>query len=127
MKKLVLLFLIQAITAFAAVAKEPAKISIKLGGSTLADNGRIAIKFVEIVEDSRCPVNVACVWAGNAKAKVLISKGKRRATIELNSGLDPKHAEAFGYRITFAELTPRPGEDKRTGPVLMVTLEPAKK
>lgn len=29
-----------------------------------------SVKFVDIVKDSRCPINVMCVWAGNGKVQI---------------------------------------------------------
>lgn len=33
----------------------------------------VILKFVEVLEDSRCPKDIVCVWAGRAKVKVAIS------------------------------------------------------
>lgn len=59
--------------------------------------GDYTIKFVEVIEDSRCPSDVTCVWAGEAKVKVLIHKGEeiiseKTITIGAN-GVDPIIAE----------------------------------
>lgn len=96
-----------------ASAKNSETLSIRLGQSGLADKGKVAIKFVAIVEDSRCPVGTTCVWAGNAKVKLAVSRGKNRRTVEVNTALDPKFVTVFGYKIRIAELTPRPGEMHR--------------
>jgi hypothetical protein len=38
----------------------------------------IRIKFVEVVQDSRCPKNVTCIWAGEVVVLVAIyNKGKK--------------------------------------------------
>lgn len=36
-------------------------------------SGDVILKFVEVLEDSRCPKDIVCVWAGRAKVKVAIS------------------------------------------------------
>ena len=39
--------------------------------------GEVSIVFEKVISDSRCPKNVTCVWAGEAKVLVAISiKGK---------------------------------------------------
>ena len=78
---------------------------------TASADGKIKIKFISVVEDSRCPMNVACIWAGNVKIKIAVSKGRKAAkTYEINSGLDPRVLTVNGYEITFVDLSPRPGE-----------------
>eukprot|EP00657_Telonema_sp_P-1_P004455 TRINITY_DN20311_c0_g1_i1.p1 TRINITY_DN20311_c0_g1~~TRINITY_DN20311_c0_g1_i1.p1 ORF type:complete len:118 (-),score=31.44 TRINITY_DN20311_c0_g1_i1:150-503(-) len=49
------------------------KIAIKVTkGETITLDG-IKIKFAEVLEDSRCPTNVNCIWAGRAKVKVEVT------------------------------------------------------
>ncbi len=116
-KKSIFIVLLQALTLLSINAKDPEQLKIKLGSSVLADKGRVAIKFTEIVEDSRCPEGVACIWAGNARVKLIVSKGKQCTAIELNDNVGAKEAEAFGYRIGFAALSStKPG-------VLTITVE----
>lgn len=43
------------------------KIVYKLALGTRADFGDRSVKFVKVISDSRCPKNVTCVWAGEAK------------------------------------------------------------
>jgi len=60
--------------------EEPAtspKIAIKisLGESIALENH--TVKFVEVLEDSRCPKNTTCVWEGRARVLVEVTeKGK---------------------------------------------------
>ncbi len=51
---------------------ETPKIAVKVPkGETVVLKG-VSIKFMEVMEDSRCPEGVDCIWAGRAivKAKV---------------------------------------------------------
>src|SRR3546814_1021862 len=45
------------------------------------------VQPVEVVEDSRCPMNVRCVWAGRVRVKMLWLRGNRSEehTSELQS------------------------------------------
>ncbi len=58
------------------------KIGINIAmGETVVVKG-VSIKFIEVVEDSRCPTDVTCIWAGRAKVKVTVtSKGKMEEKI----------------------------------------------
>lgn len=47
-------------------------IKIPLGESIHLEN--VSIKFVEVLEDSRCPKNVTCVWAGRARVLVEVTE-----------------------------------------------------
>lgn len=52
---------------------ETPKIAIKVGlGETVLIKG-IAIKFLEVLEDSRCPTGVTCIWAGRAIVNVEVA------------------------------------------------------
>jgi hypothetical protein len=67
------------------------------------------IKFLSVVEDSRCPPDVDCIWAGNAKVKVLLKKGNRTSReFELNTNLEPKTIEFEGLEIEFLSLSDNP-------------------
>lgn len=52
---------------------EVPRIAIKapLGEAIKIDN--VSIKLLEVLEDSRCPSDVTCIWAGQAKVKVAVS------------------------------------------------------
>lgn len=114
MKKVLTIFIaIIALTA-AASAKTTENISLHIGGQKTAANGKVTVKFVSVIEDSRCPANAKCVWAGNAKIKISVKSGRRAAKMfELNSTLSPKSITFDGYKIAFVELNPIPGIDKR--------------
>jgi hypothetical protein len=95
-----------------ASAREPETVKVRVGQSKNADAGRLTINFISVVEDSRCPINARCVWAGNAKIKIAVSKGKAAArTVELNSSLKPDSITIYGYEIKFVDLSPHPGEN----------------
>ena len=69
------------------------------------------IKFVEMVDDSRCPVDTTCVWAGNAKVRIEVSEPGRRGktqTFELNSNTPPTLIRFNGYELKLVDLTPHP-------------------
>lgn len=75
---------------------ETPKIGVKVPqGETVIIKG-VSIKFLEVIEDSRCPKDVTCIWAGRAIVKVeVIANGKKEEKI-----------------LTFGEV--RPGEVKNT-------------
>ncbi len=65
----------------------------------------VSITPHEVINDSRCPTDVQCIWAGTVHARVTIKTPTHTygKTLELGYPL-----EVDGYTITFAELTPVP-------------------
>lgn len=52
----------------------PPRIAIVIPlGETVVVEG-VSVKFAEVLEDSRCPISVQCIWAGRIRAKVLVSE-----------------------------------------------------
>lgn len=99
-----LLFLILAAGAFPIHAKRLQDIKVQINKSVTM-NG-LKIEFVELVEDSRCPVDVECVWAGNAKIKIRVTKGRKSQLLDLDmmtKGTKPNYGT---YRLTLKGLSP---------------------
>ncbi|MEH6764100.1 MAG: hypothetical protein V7655_06340 [Aequorivita antarctica] len=75
---------------------ETPKIGVKIPiGQAIVMKG-VSIKFLEVIEDSRCPTGVQCIWAGRAIVK---------AAVTSNGKTEEK-------TLTFGET--KPGEEKNT-------------
>lgn len=91
-----------------AHAQTPARISVKLEQQKAYRN--LVVKFAAVAEDSRCPKDAVCVWAGNAKVKLEVRKGRGTwKTIELNTNSGSQSAIVDGYEIKLVDLDPYPG------------------
>ena len=107
------LFAFLALGSFTAVsAKQPQEIKVQINHESAARGG-VKIKFIDMIEDSHCPTDTQCVWAGNAKISVQLSKNGKKKTIELNTGLDPKLIRFEGYEFKLTKLTPAPASNIR--------------
>jgi hypothetical protein len=73
----------------------------KLGERVYVDGP--AVTPLEVLEDSRCPKGVNCVWAGQLRLKVRVHLGSREEMHDLTLGL-PVHV-ADG-RLELVEATP---------------------
>lgn len=93
-------------------AKQAERISVKVNDAAKSKRG-IKIKFVELIDDSRCPTDTNCVWAGNAKIKVRVTKNGRSKDLELNSNLAPRDVVFAGYSFKLVGLTPEPRSNIR--------------
>lgn len=102
-----------AFGSFTAVsAKQPQEISVKINEESSARGG-IRVKFLELVDDSRCPRDTTCIWAGNAQIKVRVKKNGRSKVLVLNSNIEPKSAAFGGYTFRLVKLTPEPRSNIR--------------
>jgi hypothetical protein len=111
MKKAVLTIFLTLVAAGVAAAQS--NVSLRQGDQKKVAKG-LTVHFIEVSEDSRCPVGTTCVWAGNAKVKLTLLSGKKKAQeFELNSDLKPISIEYAGYKIGFVSLTRRPTQPGR--------------
>ena len=98
----------------AAFAQGQDQVTLRAGQQKWAANGRLKIKFISVTEDSRCPVNVECVWAGNAKVKIqLVVPGGDSGIFEFNTNTGTKANQADAYRVELVSLTPGRRSNKK--------------
>lgn len=71
--------------------------SVRLAGT------RSTFTFVAVPEDSRCPPNVQCIWAGNAKLGLRLDD----TVFAINTTVEPHEAVIKGYRLQLVQLTQR--------------------
>ncbi len=101
------LFFLAAALAFSACATTPlpgAPIRsdglAKLGQPTRV--GALVVTPQLVVEDSRCPINVVCVWAGQLIVKTRIDGAGWRETVDLTLG-QPYATRGTGLALVSAE------------------------
>ena len=79
LKSLFFLFLFSVTIGFSqedsALEAPQIVIRVPLGEAVEIDD--ITVRFSKVLEDSRCPRNVQCVWAGRAKVEVEIIEAKK--------------------------------------------------
>lgn len=68
--------------------------------------GDISLTLTDI-EDSRCPPNVNCIWAGEVKATLLAKKGTSQEILTVKT--DTEGVIFLGERIRIIKVTPGPG------------------
>lgn len=85
---------------------------LRAGNEAIVKEAGLKVAFSELVEDSRCPEGVDCIWAGNGKIKVTLRKGGHKSvSFELNTMTEPKSVVYQGYEITLVKLAPYPKYD----------------
>jgi len=86
---------------------------LKINQETEIEGEGLAVVFESVLEDSRCPEGVDCIWSGNAKIRIRSSKQKHApAPIELNTNVGPKSSSYLDYEIKLVALKPRSKADK---------------
>jgi hypothetical protein len=85
----------------------PAEVVLRYGEERRVDGTVLRVSFGSVLEDSRCPVDVTCVWAGNAKVEIGIAMGTGPThPLQLNSTVEPRSAVWNGVGVTLLEVKP---------------------
>lgn len=68
-------------------------------------NNGVFIKPLEVVEDSRCPLDVQCIWAGTTKVRVNLRDGWRKEETVITLG---SPVEFAGNSVELLNVFPSP-------------------
>ena len=112
------------------------EVKIDLGDTVDGGSEELRIGFLDVTEDSRCPANVVCVWAGRANVLLGVMAGDTVPMfheVEFGGGAEGDGTVTVGeYTIEIVALDPYPGtvelaEGERPAYVLtvQVTKDPA--
>jgi hypothetical protein len=113
-----LFVLLAAYVCAAQTARVGREFKIRAGRVVTLDGGRLRVRFVRVAEDSRCPVDVDCVWAGNAEVVVEVGgrgwRGKRLLTLNTNASPERPGEDRYGrYTIKLVGLSPQPRSNRK--------------
>ena len=89
---------------------------LKVGRQVTVKGTKLRIRFVAVENDSRCPSDVTCVWAGNAAVQIQLGIGRGSKTVTLNTSKSPSFVgedEYHGYKVKLVELGPYPRSDRK--------------
>jgi hypothetical protein len=84
------------------------------GGQEATISGEnLRLRFGQVLEDSRCPTQVDCVWTGQARIAVVVQQGQGDpTTVEFNTnpapGADTRTVDVGDYTIELQALDPYP-------------------
>ena len=106
-------FVIMAFIWLSTASAGPAKVlinkefSLGIGQTASIEGEKLVIKFRAVLEDSRCPVNVLCVWAGNGKVEFeVIDIDGQNKTIILNTEDEPRSVTLKKHKLKLISLNP---------------------
>lgn len=93
---------------------------------------KLRIALVD-VEDSRCPANARCVWAGHAKVTLSVTRAGKRRTIVIGTPAPidmhlPQDADLGAYHFSLVALDPdNPGGSAEGAPHYRATVNVTKR
>ncbi len=107
-KILIGLLLVFSFAALQSVqAHTVTQVTLQVGRQTNLFNRDLTIQFVSVLNDSRCPQDVQCISAGNAKIRIKVRKNFGRwQTFDLNLNGNNSVVNFRNYQIDFTNLTP---------------------
>ena len=110
------------------VLTAPQELTLAYGEERSVGGSVLMVSFVRVVEDSRCPVDVVCVWEGNAQIELGIRMGMGPTfPLQMNTTLAPRFTDWNDIRVTLLELLPQPRADdppRPEGYTARIRLEP---
>jgi hypothetical protein len=83
-------------------------LSVGVGETASVPGSDVTITFRSVTEDSRCPLDVTCVWEGNGRVALTLSSADGSEDAELNTTVQPRRIDFAGMRVVLASLAPYP-------------------
>lgn len=97
----------------AAGVRKGETLRVQINTEKRSAKSKLTVRFVELIEDSRCPTDTNCIWAGNAKIKVRVKKNGRSHDLTLDTNGAGQTVKVEGYSLKLTALTPEPRSNIR--------------
>ena len=91
------------------------KFKLQEEGVAFIQPDSLHLRFEALLSDSRCPVDVECVWAGAVRIRLSLETPERKLTpftmhdYPAGEGTGKMMKDTLGYRFTLLRLEPYPG------------------
>lgn len=92
------------------------KFSLKIDQVVTVNPVNIKVKFLKVTEDSRCPSDVVCIWAGQVSVLLNVNNnGNDIGDVKLTLGQnkDDTVRDVGGYYLKLIEVKPYPISTKK--------------
>ena len=93
--------------------------TLGVGERVTLDAVHTTVRFLAVAEDSRCPSQAQCVWAGDGAVVLEIASADGDAaedTLHTNPESGPGALALAGYELTLLRLNPYPDTPGEIGP-----------
>ena len=98
---------------------------LRAGESARLEGSDLVVGFVSVPSDSRCPVDVQCVHAGDATVRLRVQGGGAdEKSLELHTNAEPKEGAQGSFLIRLIGLRPLPRDGRPvSAPEFVATLK----
>ena len=86
------------------------------GHSTVVGANGLRIQFISVPLDTRCPMGVLCIVAGEAQVQISASQGTAASTLTLSTEAPRRQAVFLSYSIQLIGVTPERHQDPPNPP-----------
>lgn len=91
------------------IAEPGQAFSLPLGRTATVAGSGSRVTFLQVNEDSRCPTSVVCVWEGDARIRVTVSRaGRAEESQTLTLSQASNEARIGDLVVRFVSLKPYP-------------------
>jgi hypothetical protein len=91
--------------------------ALKVKQTAHIESAGLDVTFVNVTEDSRCPSDVTCIWAGKVSVVVDVKAPDRSSQLTLTLSAGQSEAKSFdNYSIRLADIQPYPESTKKIAP-----------
>ena len=96
-------------------AVEPGvEVTLAPGEAMSAKTTEMTVRFIAVTEDSRCPRDVTCIWAGEVKVQLEIQETRKASSkVEI---LEGGSTVVGAHRVTLVRVSPQPVSTSRIAP-----------
>jgi hypothetical protein len=92
----------------AVCARLGEEFDVRVGEVAYIADTRLSVRVNGVPEDSRCPRDAVCVWAGNARVSLTLRDATNADDVDVNSTLDPRAVTRWGYTVQLVDVLPLP-------------------
>jgi hypothetical protein len=100
----IVLFLFTGCSKKTILPTVPFELTFNQQGILSADGTDLTVQFTQLVEESRCPPNVQCIWAGQVAVKLKINNSEQ-FIVGLNHSNYPSSFSYMNHEYTLLDVT----------------------
>ncbi len=91
--------------------------TLQVGDRAKLTNGDFIVRFVSVSSDSRCPLDVQCVWAGDATVHLDLTSSHRTHSVDLHTNSTSGDVSTVydDQVVELLDLTPTPRSQQSIG------------
>lgn len=98
-----------------SIRNDPVVVHLNYKQEVVIDD-QIKIRFESVGSDSRCPIDVYCIWAGDGEVFFNISTGNSSQVYTVHTTLEPREIVIDNYVIQLINLLPATRSDRQIKP-----------